>query len=82
MGILGPNQPQGDFPPDTYTDALKGRVSDYARKLGQMLLGKGTAQDGTAETQEAYKRYVFETQSQGMPAMSLGEWMQSQQMPR
>jgi hypothetical protein len=71
-------------PSNTYGQAIKDRVHGYAEKLGQALLGKGTGQDATGQTQDAYKQYAESMMSQGMQPLSLQQWMavnqQSQQM--
>lgn len=64
------NQPQG----------VGATVSDYARKLGQALLGKGTSQDATAQTQQAYKAYAIQMQEIGQQPLSFAAWVQAQQM--
>lgn len=79
MGLFtDPNDPS-----NTYGQAVKDRVSGYAQMLGQALLGKGTGQDATAQTQSAYKQYAESAMTQGQQPLPFEQWVmmqQSQQM--
>lgn len=68
------------------SDFTKG-VTDYAKKLGQTLLGMGTGQDATAATQEAYRQHQLDMAQQGQPPMPYAQFAQQYvqrppQMPR
>lgn len=80
MGLLTDPNDQSN----TYGRALKDRVTGYAGQLGNLLLGKGTATDATAQTQDLYKQYVMQAMGAGEKPLDLGawqQWMQSQQQP-
>lgn len=69
---MGNYDPQ--YSPGTYGDAVTDRVKELATRFGSTLLGKGTARDATAETQEAYRRYAINAMSRGEQPLSLEQF--------
>ena len=62
---------------NTYPRAVSDKVSEYAKKLGDSLLFKGSASDATAGGQ-AYRMHVQESQAMGQTPMTPQQFQQSQ----
>ena len=71
MGLFtDPNDPS-----NTYGQAVKDRVGDYAHRLGSLLLGKGGASDATAATQEAYRQHALEAAQNGQAPLPYADFV-------
>ena len=62
-------------------DQVRGRVSDFAQRLGNALMNRNRPNDATGVGQDAYRNYVIEAQSAGQTPMSMAQYQQMQAAP-